>query len=229
MLKPRKRLTKKQLKEDKLLTTVVKVQTYLETEWKRLAVVAGSAFVIVLLGFVLYQRNTAQEQEASSKLYALEFEYIEKRIYNTQLIQDLQELIEQHGGTVSAGTALIHLGNAYYFLGDFANAEQYYQLYFDQYKTTDFLSSSALAGIAACNEQLENFDKAIQYYLQSANDYPNEFITPDNILGAVRTLLLTGNDNDAFIQCQNIISSFPNSSAAREAEVILARQAQARQ
>ena len=54
MLKPRKKITKKKLKEDKLVTTVYKTQRFLETEWKKIAIgtVVFMLFVWVL-GFLL--------------------------------------------------------------------------------------------------------------------------------------------------------------------------------
>jgi TolA-binding protein len=224
MLKPRKRLTRKQLKEDKLLTTVIKVQTFLEKEWKRLTVVSGSILVVALFVFYMVQRNDSQEQEAVSNLYEVELQYIEKRDFNEQLVQALQNIMDHYENTASAEKATFHLANTYYQLGDYHNAEIYFQKYIDDYKSSDLLSSSSLAGIAACSEQTQDYSKASEYYLRAVNEYPDEFIIPDNMLGAARTLILAGKKNEAFIQCQNLIEKYPNSSAATDAEIILARQ-----
>ncbi len=224
MLKPRQRLTRKQLKEDKLLTIVMQVQNYLGSELKLLAVVSGSILVIALFVFYMVQRNKSQEQEAASKLYVVEFQYIEKRDFNEQLVQELQSIIDQYENTESAGIATFHLANTYYQLGDYQNAGHYFQIYIDDYKSSDLLSSSSLSGIAACNEQIQEYNKATEYYLRSVNEYPDEFITPENMLGAARTLILTGNKNEAIVQYQNLIDKYPNSSAAVKAEIIIAGQ-----
>ncbi|KPK96150.1 hypothetical protein AMJ80_01590 [bacterium SM23_31] len=223
MLKPRRRLTKKQLKEDKLLTTIYQIQTYLENEWKRIAIIGSSAIVVLILGFYFYQSNKTQEQEAASELYILEFNYIERQYYDDQLRQELENFLDKYSNSSSGGNATFYLANTCYNLGDYQGAEEYFRKYLDKYDGPDFLKSSALAGIAASFEMRNNYKEASEFYLRSVKEYPDEFLAPENMLGAARTLALAGQKDEAKIQCMNIIEKFPVTKQALDAEKLLAR------
>ena len=223
MLKPRRRLTKKQLKEDKLLTTVYQMQSFLETEWKRIAIIGISVVVMMILGFYFYKSNKAQEQEAASRLYALEFQYIERQVYNDELVKGLEDIVNQYPNTFSGGNAAFYLANTYYYLGNYQKAEEYFEIYLDKYDGADLLKSSALAGIAASFEQRKMYKEASEFYLRSVKEFPDEYLVPENMLGAARALAFSGQKEEAKIQCKDIIEKFPNTKQALDAERLLAR------
>ena len=223
MLKPRQRLTKKQLKEDKLLTTIAQAQSYLEDEWKRLLIIVGSAALLVLFGVIYVNSSRAEREEAASKLYVLEFQYIERGVYNDQLAQELLTYLGEYGGTDSGGNATFYLASTYYHLGNFQEAENYFRKYLDDYDGINFLKSSATAGIAACYEQDKKYKEASEYYLRSVQDYPGEFTLPEHMLGAARTLSFAGEHEQAREQCNLIIEKFPNTKEAIDAQIILSR------
>ena len=223
MLKPRQRFTKKQLKEDKLLTAIAKTQAYVEQEWTRLLLIAGSAALIVLFGVIYISSSRAEREEASSELYVLEYQYIEQGIYNDQLAQDLLNYLSKHEETVSGGNATFYLANTYYNLGKYQESENYFRKYLDDYDGIKFLQSSATAGIAASYEQRKMYKEASDYYLRSVKDYPDEFTLPENMLGAARTLSFAGEREQAREQCTVLIERFPNTNEAVKAQIILSR------
>lgn len=223
MLKPRQRLTKKQLKEDKLVTFIAKGQMYLEEEWQRLLMITGAAVVVVLFGVFMMNSSRAERVEASSKLYVLEFQYIERGVYNDQLAQELLTFLGEYDGTDSGGNATFYLANTFYHLERYEEAENYFRKYLDDYDGAKFLKSSATAGIAASYEQRKMYKEASEFYLRSVNDFPDEFSYPQNLLGAARNLSFAGEQEQARAQCNLLIEKFPNTKEAIDAQIILSR------
>ena len=90
MLKPRRKVTKKQLKEDKLITTVYKVQRFLEEEWKRLAFGTFAAIVVFFVGYFIYQSDIERENQAADELFPYEYRFF-AAAYDSTLITGLEQ------------------------------------------------------------------------------------------------------------------------------------------
>ena len=186
-------------------------------------VIFGAAALVVLFGVIYVNSSTAKKVEAASKLYAIEFQYIEQGVYNAQLAQALLTYLENFESTDSGGNATFYLGNTYYHLENYEEAEIYFRKYLDDYNGAKFLKSSATAGIAASYEQRKMYQEASEYYLRSVNDFPEEFNYPQNLLGAARTLSSAGEREKAREQCNLLIEKFPNTREAIDAQIILSR------
>lgn len=223
MLKPRQRLTKRQIKEDKLLTSLATAQKFIQEEWIKIASAAGAALIIIVLVVLYANSSRKNEIEAATKLYALEFQYMERGTYNELLAQELQNLIDEYGGTSSGGIATFYLANTHYNIGNYQEAEDMYRKFLDDYDRTDFLRSSAISGIAATFEQRKMYKEASEYYLRSAREYPEEFTLSQSLLGAARSLALSGDKELAKEQCRILIEEFPNTSEARDAQILIAQ------
>ncbi|MFC1553524.1 tol-pal system YbgF family protein [candidate division KSB1 bacterium] len=222
MLKPRKRLTKKQIKEDKLLTTISKVNDYLENEWKKLVFIAASALFIILISYFFVQRSQDAENEASSRLYAVEFQFIERQLFNDQTAIELERIVNEFSNTKAGGNAAYYLGVTYYNLGNYTLAEQWFNRYLDDYAEDNFLHSTALSGLAATFEQKQMYKEALEYYLKAAKDFPKEYSVAESLLGAARNYALLDQKDNAIRQCEEIIEKFPNTRQSLEAQKLLA-------
>ncbi len=222
MLNPRKKITKKQLKEDKLLTTVNKVVAYLETEWQKLLMAATA---IILIFFVVsFVRNSSIEREhrAASALYPVEDRYI-GQVFDDQLVAGLNTIIDQYKDTDSGSRARFLLANTHFTMENYELAEAAFRTFLSEGGGTDFMHCSAYAGIAASYEQRAMYTEAVEYYLKSANDYPGTFTVPDCLLGAARAYIKLGNMQEAKEQCTKILERYPDTPQAQQAEVIIAK------
>jgi len=222
MLKPRKKITKKQLKEDKLVTYVFKINNYLEHEWKRLLFIAASAVVVFLVGYLIYQSGLENERQAAHELFPLESRYA-AGVYDSTLVSGLEAFLTRYDNTESGGIATFYLANTYYSLGDFLEAEKYFRQYLDNHDGADFMSASAHAGIAACFEQRKMYKDAAEYYQSAIEKYSDVFLMPELMIGAARSLFQIGQIEEARTQCQNILTHYPDSQQAVSAEVLLAK------
>jgi len=222
MLKPRKRITKKQLKEDKLITFVSKLQIFLEEEWRKLVFGIGGAFVVFIISYFIYQSDVERENRAAGELFPLEYRYFAS-LYDSTLVVGLERFLDRYEDTKSGSSAVFYLANTYYNLGNYPQALSYYQKFIDDHSGPDFMEASAIGGIAACYEQQNMNNEASQYYLRAVEKFPNVFITPQHMLGAARAFMKRGQIEDARVQCQEVIEKYPDSQQATEAEILLAK------
>jgi TolA-binding protein len=117
----------------------------------------------------------------------------ELRRQNYQVaILELNDIVDEYGGEV-AGKALFNLANAYYASRNYNEAIASFQEYIDNYQGNKLVVSSAIAGVAACYEGIQEFQMAADKYIEAARYYPESPSVPDYLLGAVRNYINVGN------------------------------------
>lgn len=177
MLEKKKKITKKEMKEDKLVTTYVRVQEFYE-EYQQKIFIGAAVLAVLIVALLLYQ-NKAEENNAKA---ATELAHV-LPLYNARSFQEaingkagtniigLRRIVDEYGSSEQGENAKIFLANSYYFLGDFDNALKYYEDYSGSMAT---FKATALAGIAACYEAKGDIEQAAEYYGKAA------FITKEN-------------------------------------------------
>lgn len=221
MLRPRKRITKRQIKQDKLVTVALKVTDFVNQNSKYLITSVIGVIVVVLAVLVFTKSKKEAEERASLKLTQAIAEYNQQN-YNA-VIEITTEIVEKYKGTNSAGIATFYLANSYFFKKDYAKALKYYTKYLDDYNADELLSSSSLSGIGACLEQKGEYQQAAQYYERAAKKYSNSFQAPQNYLNAGRCYILAGERDKAEKILKTVLDNYPNARVKTEAELYLAQ------
>ena len=219
MLKAPKKLTKRQIKEDKFVTFYLQAQDYLNQHARNILMGTG-VVVILIVASVIFSKTRAQKEQSSS------VELTKGRIeYSTgnysAAIDILKNLIDVYGNTTSGKAGIFYLADAYFQSGNYVNAEKYFQKYLDE-ADNDILSPSAMSGLAACFEQEGNYEMAAQKYRESADKYSKGFQAPENYYNAARCYKLAGNVAEAKILLEKLIDQYPNSTYKNKAEISLA-------
>ncbi len=179
MLKPKKKITKKDLKEDKFVQYTLQAKTYLDENSKQVfSAVAGILAVIVIIIVFVYVHNTKQDK-ARAQLGIAQVEY--NNLNYDKAIQRLQKLISEGEGTNEADQGLFLLANILYQQEKYEEAKMYFEQFVDSYSGSNILSASGLAGIAACFEQEKNYLQAAEMYAKAADKAP-DFVETDNYL-----------------------------------------------
>lgn len=213
------KISKRQIKEDKLVTFIFKATEYIQKNQQRILIIAGSAVALILIGYVFLSSKSSSQRQAAD-LFGKAF--IEIQSGNAQVgLLDLRNVVERYGGTESASWACYYLANLYYEQKDYNQAKIYYQRYVDKYKNDPLLTSSSLAGIGACFNQALNYQEAAKFYLEaaaSAADY--DFLAPEYLIEAARALKKSGQIEKAKETYQKLLNKYPQSpytfSAKRE-------------
>jgi len=225
MLTPKKQLSRREIKEDKLVTAWLKATNWLEQHLREVSMAVVGVVVVAGL-FVLFNWMKARdEQNAAEKLAQARAEY-NKSNYPAA-IPVLEKLVSDFGGTKSGNMATIYLANAYMQTKDYVSAEKYYKKYLDDGEDDPILKISAAAGVAATLEERGEFAKAAKLYEDAANDYDESYRAPQLLLLAARSYKQANQAEAARRVLQKLIDKYPKSNLAEDAKMLMAETGQA--
>ena len=136
-----------------------------------------------------------------------------------QGIMGLQAIVDEYGSTKSGEFAKLYLANTYYTMKDYDKALEYY----DDISVSDkLISSSAIAGAAACYEVKGDFSKAASYFEKAASKNMTLMQAPQNLQRSAVNYAAIGKKEKAIELLQTLKKEFPASSYAREADRFIA-------
>lgn len=219
MLKPRKRLTKRQMKEDKFVTYYLKAHDFVTSNGRLISYIVGGIAVIILVGFIWSKKKMEKENSAIVELTKAKVEYFNN---NYEAAADiLKDLVENYGGTDSGKLGVYYLANAYFNVKNYMKAEEYFRKYLEvgDDKT---MKEAALSGVAACLEEQGNYLEAAKKYKEAAEDYSSSFLAPQNLYDSARCFSLAGNQEMAKESLNTIIEKYSDSNLKSDAEIFLA-------
>jgi tetratricopeptide (TPR) repeat protein len=225
MLKPKKKISKKEIKTDPLITYYTQAKTFYFNNKKNISY-GITGVVVVVLAFIFYMNNRAANDERASIEIGKIYQYFDQGNYliaiNGQPEKGLigfKKIVEEYGSTHSGEMARFYLATAYYMIDstDLALNE------FDDVSFSDnLLQASVYAGKAACYERKENKLEAADYYDKAANKASDESITPEYLYHAATNYGISGKKERAVEILKRIKKEFPTHSSAREADRYIA-------
>lgn len=221
MLAPKKKISKKEIKQDRLVETYFKLRTFLDENKKAILITVGSLVVIVLLVIYFVNRSIERDFESTTLLgnvislydqgqYQLAIDGIPAKN-----IKGLKEVADKFDGTESGEAAKVLLANSYLNLGKVDEAMKYYEDYDGDNK---LFQATAYAGAASCYEIKGNKEKAAELFLKAAKVNPSEVYTPEYLLYSARIHSELGKKEVAKKLLEQIKKEYSNSAQAREYE-----------
>lgn len=219
MLAPKKKISKKEIKQDKLVETYFKAKTFFEENQKTILIALGSFVVVVLLVIYLVNRSKERDIESTTLLGNVINLYdqgqYQQAIDGVQAkkIKGLKFIADEYGNTESGEAAKIFLANSYYQLGKYDEALKYYEDYDGDNK---LLQATAYAGAAACYEIKGNLEKAAELYLKAAKVSESEVTSPEYLLYAARLNAELGKKDVAKKLLDQIKKEYSTSAQARD-------------
>ncbi len=218
MLKPRKKITKKQLKEDKLVTFYFQAQEWLEQNGKVLLMAVG-AVVLVAAGVAYYSFAQIKAEKTASVDLARATRTLEAQDY-TNAISQLSPIVDSYGSTTSGKMARLYLANAFFQTKEYANARKHYAKFAGSFKGDDYFRAAALGGVAACLEQEKNLGEAAKTYLKAADSYKS-VLAPAMLLNAGRCYNQAGNAAEARKALTRLLDEYPKATEKDDAQMLL--------
>lgn len=231
MLTPKKKLVKKEIKQDTLLTTYVKT-TGFYYENKKYVNYAVTAVVVLAVAVVIFINNRRSNNEKAGAELSRVITVMDAAPADPgtlhaaidgkpeQGIMGLKSIVDNYGGTDAGDLARYYLAGAYYRLGDFANALDQY----DRYSAPDkLLDAGARAGEAACHEALKEYADAAELYDDAARINPDGVAAPEYLNSAARCYGAAGKPEEAVKLLKKLREDYPKSTYARDADRAITR------
>ncbi len=226
MLTKKKKLSKKEIKEDKLVSFYYKAYGYFAENTKRIITYAGALVVVVALIAFYINHKSQQNKEAGVQL-ARVMNLYDSGAYLEAIegqagtdILGLKKIVEEYGSTENGETAKIYLANAYNFLSKPDEAFKYYQ---DYDGSINIFKATALAGEAGYHSYKKDYVKAADLYKKAAHVSNEDVLNPDYLLHAGINYLNAGNNKSAKEMFDTIKKDYTSSTANREVNQYMAQ------
>jgi len=219
MLKPKKKISKKEIKEDKLVTTYYEATTWYESNKKLVNGIVTGVIVLAIAAFAYSNNVSSNNRKANTELGKI-LRYYDQGQYDVAINGNLQEgarglqaIVDDYGSTKAGELARFYLANAYYGQRDYDKAMQNF---LDVSFSDDLISSSALAGAGACYEAKGDHEKAASYYEKAALKHGKAVTAAENLFRAAQNYAAVGNKEKALDLYKKVKKEFPTSSYARD-------------
>lgn len=224
MLQKKKKLSKKEIKEDKLLVFYKTAVVFFEKHKNKILTYAGVLVVVAAVVYFYINQKSESNEKAGLELSRIMplydqgayLEAIEGK-QGTNII-GLKRIVEEYSGSENGETAKIYLANSYAFLGNYDEAFNYYE---DYSGTIDYFEAASLAGQAGYYAVKEDYKKAANLFLQASKMSQVNSQNPDYLLNAGIYYLKAGDKEEAKILFSRIKEDYTTSLAYREVDKYL--------
>lgn len=225
MLTKKKKLSKKAIKEDKLVTFYYKAYGYFDENKSRILLYGGALVILVLAIFYYYRTKSEDNVKAGVELAkAIDIydsgsflEAIEGRASDNTV--GLKQIVADYGNTENGETAKIYLADAYSMLGKSDEAFKYYEEYDGD---IPIFSAAALAGQAGYYASQNNPSKAANLYEKASTVSKLNVLNSDYLLQAGINYLKAGDTSRAKETFDKIKKSYSGTEAYRQVDKYLA-------
>lgn len=221
MLTGKKKLSKKEIKEDKLVTAYYKFLGYFTENQKPLLIAAG-VFVVLVAAIFLYKNHQKSNDEKASAELAKVMSVYDAGSYSDAIegkkgtkVLGFKKIVDDYGSTKNGEIAKIYLANSFFYLGKFDEALKYYK---DFSGSSETFEAAALAGQAACLEAKEDVEKAADLYKKAAFVSESNAQNAEYMLKAGIDYMKLGKKAEAKELFEKIRKDYNTSSAFRDVD-----------
>jgi TolA-binding protein len=208
------KITKRQMKEDKFTTFMLRARDEFLERWQIIAISAAIVIVAIVAIVYFFNLQKTRQIEADNRLTKA---IAELRRSNYQVaILELGSIADDYSGRV-AGMALFNLANAHYESKNYDEAIANYQKFIDKYDFDRLMTISAIGGIAACLENKQEFLAAGDKYYEAVQFDPDSPLVPDYYIGAIRSFVAAGDRDKVQRLLSELKEKFPDTDYSRAA------------
>lgn len=224
MLQKKKKLSKKEIKEDKLITYFYSAENFFNKYKNKILPYSGVVLIAVVAVYFYLNQKAGDNEKAGIELSRVmtlfnQGSYLEaiEGKQGTNII-GLKRIVEEYDGTENGETAKIYLANCYAYLGNYDEAIKYYE---DYDGNIDYFKAASLAGRAGYYASKGDYEKAAALYLEASKISAVNSQNPDYLLNAGIYFMKAGNNDEAKILFNKIKSDYTSSLANREVDKYL--------
>jgi tetratricopeptide (TPR) repeat protein len=202
MLKPRKKITRKELKRDPLLEILYSIRHWWMANKGIVSRYGGIGLIVIILSVLVFRWRGAQNEKAAAVAGIAHVEFSNGN-YNT-VIATLGDVVEEYSGLKSFGNALFLLARSELYVQDTLNAEKHYRLYLDEYSKDPLLISGAYAGLGLIAEGRHSYAESAEYFRKASQSAPTNRLVYQYSIYAGRNYLLASSPDEALTILQDL-------------------------
>ncbi|MCO6472169.1 MAG: tetratricopeptide repeat protein [Melioribacteraceae bacterium] len=219
MLAKKKKLTKKQIKEDKLVTYYNKALEFFD-DFKQQISIAAIAIAVIVVAIIVYNNKVESDNLAATTELSRVMPFYERGNYRQAIDGQpgtnnigLFKIVDEYGSSEQGEVAKIYLANSYYYLGKIDSALTFYS---DFGGSNKMFKATALAGEAACYHNMGEFEKAASKFESAAGIDKFNALNADYLLNAGLSYVEAGQKEDAKTVFEKLGEEYPNSAPGRD-------------
>jgi tetratricopeptide (TPR) repeat protein len=226
MLRPKKKIARRDLKEDALVSTYVKLTSFYEANKRTISIVV-TAVVVAVFATVIFLKNRSENNEKAIAALGAIFESFDAGQFQKSVdgipernVQGLKAIVDNYGGSATGELARFYLASAYAQLGRYDEALKE----FEEYSPSgELLSVSRLSGIGSCYEAKGMFKEAAASFEKAATQYPKDVSAAENLNNAARDYSQAAEKEKAIELYKRIKKNYPATAFARDADRFIAQ------
>ena len=221
MLTKKKKLSRKEIKQDKLVETYYKIYGFIQENRQRVTLYGG-LLVVLIFAAIFYVNNRKQKNEAAGVELARVMDLFNAGNYKEAIdgqpgtvIIGLKKIVDEYGSTPNGETAKIFLADSYNLLGKTEDAYKYYKDYSGDIKLYE---STALAGQAGYFASKNNYSEAAELYEKAANVTDANVLNSEYLLKAGINYMKEGKSSEAKKAFEKVQKDYGTTASAREVQ-----------
>jgi len=226
VLSGKKRITKKEMKEDKLVTSYYSAYNFFMENQAKILIGLGVVALIVI-AIVLISNKRSSDNLTSANLLAKVIPLYESGMYQEAIdgqpssnIVGLKSIVDEYGSTENGESAKIYLANSYSFLGKWDEA---YKVYDSYSGSNPFFEATALAGMAAYYENKNDFKEAAELYRKASKISKTNPANPEYLLKTAINIMKLGKKDEAKSLFKEIKNEYKFSVVVQEIDRYLSQ------
>jgi Flp pilus assembly protein TadD len=196
------KLTKRQIKEDPLVTAAFRGTQIWEQHGSRILLGVGAVALVAILVFFVSRTRAQSEERAAADLFRAEMS-VGQNDYATA-VQMLREIVDAAPGTKAARSAMLFLGDAYLGQGKPAEAVNWYRKALAKAGNDATAKEASVHGLASALEDRGDFAQAASTYADLAKLQTTDNDRGRAMLAEARCLAKAGQGPKAIAVYQSV-------------------------
>jgi len=206
MLQPRKRISKKEIREDPLVTKYLRFQKFFQAHTKQINIGAAVVVAVLVIAILAVRSKNRAEFSAAGQLAVAEQFYYQGD-YN-RVVTEMPGIIDKYSGTRAAGEAAFFVANSYYEMQDFENSITFFKRCAKNLVSDPVYAPSSYAGIGQCLEMQGKYKEAAAMFEKAGADFTDVFSAPFYLQSAARCNMSAGDSEKAEQLLERVLDTY---------------------
>jgi tetratricopeptide (TPR) repeat protein len=205
MLKPKRKITKKEIQRDPFIENIFSFKEHINQKKSIYTKVLIGVFAVFILSY-LYTNNRSSNFEAAETLISKAMVYVDLGDNDNAMIY-LQEVIDEYGNTDAGLNANYYLGQIHFIAGEYEMALPHFERYTKKGKNP-LLSLSTYQGLVSIYKSKQDLANAIKYQKISREKANSKEEKAWVSLGLAELMLANGDKNGAIKLISNVLENY---------------------